>query len=225
MNHGKIDAAVERLENNLPIRQRQSRMPQPLRQLHQSILRFFLEHGRAPGVGDIESGMDWNEAVELLAQARIIVTDENGGINGAYPFVETSRDFRVLSRYGAANAMCAFDALAISSMFGLPTRIESRCRVSGGNIVIEQDDNALYVLEPEAPVFGAIDWGARDGSKSCSNTLCMEMMFITGRDNAAQWQAASPETRELFELDQAHAFICAVFVPLMQAQPALARAG
>ena len=219
MNHEKINAAVERLENNLPIRLAQTRMPQPLRRLHQSILRYYLEQGRAPRAGDIESAIDWNEGVARLAQARIIVIDENGQINGAYPFVETRRDFRVFSRYGAANAMCAFDALAISSMFGLPTRIESRCRVSGSDIFIEQHDDRLNVLEPVAPVFGGIDWGARDDSKSCSASLCAEMMFITGQDNAARWRSAAAATRELFELDEAHAFICAVFVPLMQAQP------
>jgi hypothetical protein len=127
-----------------------------------------------------------------------------------------AREFRVVSDYGKANAMCAFDALAISSMFALPTRIDSRCRISGCHIVIEQNDASLRVIEPDTAVFGAIDWDARDSAQSCSVSLCTEMMFIAGGDNADTWRDLKPAGRELFTLDEAHALISAVFMPLMR---------
>ncbi|MCP4392190.1 MAG: hypothetical protein GY802_28110 [Gammaproteobacteria bacterium] len=215
----KIDQAVERLERNLPLRRNQQNLPQPLRRLHQSILRYYLEHGKAPMISEIDYAGDCQSAIARLGEDKIIVLDASGAITGAYPFVDEQREFRVVSEHGAANAMCAFDALAIGSMFALPTRIEARCRVSGRDIVIQQNDAELRVIEPEGEVFGAINWDARDSAQSCSASLCTEMMFIAGSDIATGWRNEDPANRELFTLGEAHAFITAVFVPLMQADP------
>jgi hypothetical protein len=216
MDQTKIENAIKRLEQNLPIRHNQARLPAALRQLHQSILRYYLEHGKAPVAGDLSPAQDWDSGVERLAAEHIIVLDDKGEITGAYPFVNEMRNFRVISEYGQLNAMCAFDALAVSSMFGLPTRIESHCHVSNSNIVIEQNDDDITVIEPQEPVFAAINWGAAVGASSCSATLCCEMIFITGEGNAASWLSENPGSRELFELAEAHVFISAVFVPLMR---------
>ena len=216
MDQTKIDIAIERLEQNLPIRHNQTRLPKALRQLHQSILCYCLQHGKAPVAGDFDPVQDWDSSVERLAAEHIIVLDDRGEITGAYPFVNAARNFRVISEYGPVNSMCAFDALAISSMFGLPTRIESHCHVSNSNIVIEQNGEDISVIEPQIPVFAAINWAAAAGASSCSSTLCCEMIFIAGGDNAARWLSEMPDSRELFELVEAHAFISAVFVPLMR---------
>ena len=224
MNRQKIASAVERLENNLPLRHRQTRLAQSLRQLHQSILQFYLEQGRAPIAGDIDTYLDWQDSVDQLAAARIIVLDAEGNIAGAYPFTDEARPFRVVSDFGPVNAMCAFDALAVSSMFGESTRIESRCHLSR-RIVIQQQDARISVIEPELPVYAAIDWNAAAGASSCAATLCTAMVFVVGEDNARQWQQQQADTRELFPLDEAHAFICTVFVPLMQARAEVPRAG
>lgn len=216
MNPLKIEQAVERLELNLPLRRNQLNLPQPLRQLHQSILRHFLEQGRAPNSGDLDYDGDRKSAIARLGRDKIIVLDASGTISGAYSFVDEQREFRVVSEHGAANAMCAFDALAVSSMFSLPIRIESRCRISGCDIVIEQNDAELHVIEPDVEVFGAIDWDARNSAQSCSASLCTEMMFIAGSGDASSWKNEDPDNRELFTLDGAHAFIAAVFLPLMQ---------
>ena len=216
MDQTKIENAIERLEQNLPIRQNQTCLPATLRQLHQSILRYYLELGKAPLASDLDLVQDWNSGVEQLAAEHIIVLDDRGEITGAYPFVNESRNFRVITEYGPVNAMCAFDALAVSSMFGLPTRIESYCHVSDRNILIEQNGDDILIIEPQEPVAAAINWGAAAGASSCSATLCCEMIFIVGNENAASWQGENPDSRELFELTEAHAFISAVFVPLMR---------
>ena len=216
MDRTKIENAIERLEQNLPIRHNQTCLPAHLRQLHQSILRYYLEHGSAPVAGDLDPVQDWDSGVERLAAEHIIVLDDMGDIMGAYPFVNETRNFRVKSEYGPVNAMCAFDALAVSSMFNLLTRIESLCHVSNRSIVIEQNGDDISVIEPTEPVVAAINWGAAAGASSCSATLCCEMVFIAGEDNAAIWQSENPASRENFELTEAHAFISAVFVPLMR---------
>jgi hypothetical protein len=222
MDQAKISGACNRLERNLPLRGNQARLPQSLRRLHQSILRYYLQHGKAPRQSDItDFAADWSAAIDRLAADQIVLVEPGGSISGAYPFTSEERGFKVISNYGAVNAMCAFDAIAVSSMFGLPTRIESSCRISGRDIVIEQDAAKLQVIEPEITVFAAIDWHARDSTVSCSASLCTEMMFIAGKDEAAKWQDRNPSSRELFTLDEAHAFICAVFLPLMSRQGAI----
>jgi len=211
----KIDNAVARLEHNLPIRRNQLRLPAPLRRLHRRILRHFLEHGAAPATDDLGDIEDCRNGIERLAEAHIIVVDDAGGITGAYPFVDTARGFRVTTQHGSVEAMCAFDALAVSSMFDMPARIDARCRLSGQPTVIEQDGANIRVIEPITPVFAAIDWQAAAGAASCSATLCLEMMFIAGEAAAADWRAAGDD-RETFTLPEAHALIAAVFVPLME---------
>ncbi|MCP4432233.1 MAG: hypothetical protein GY806_14755 [Gammaproteobacteria bacterium] len=216
MDTQKISNAIERLEQNLPLRHNQVRLAPALRQLHQSILCFFLEQGRPPLLEDSKFAGDLSSAIKQLADAGVIVLDSAGAITGAYPFVYEDRGFRVLGEFGEVNAMCAFDALAISSMFEIPVRIESSCRLTGRRILIEQYDASLSQIEPVEPVYAAIDWDARDSRQSCSASLCTEMMFISGEANAVDWQEQSSGKRELFSLTEAHSFIAAVFVPLMQ---------
>lgn len=225
MDQIKIAAAIALLEQNLPLSRNQLSLPASLRQLHQSILRHYLENGRAPSAGELEYAGDTEQGLQRLAAANIIVLDQEAAITGAYPFVDEVREFRVITEHGAVNAMCAFDALAISSMFELPTRIVSRCRLSGCSIVIEQNDASLQVIEPKQAVFGAINWDARDSEQSCSASLCTEMMFIAGEDNAEAWHRENSASRELFTLDEAHAFISAVFMPLMQAGEPIDKSG
>ena len=216
MNQLKIKNAVERLEQNLPIRRNQTRLPMHLRQLHQSILGFYLEQGKAPVDGNLRSEQNWNSDINTLAAEHIIVLDIKNNITGAYPFVNEQRNFCVTTHHGPVNAMCAFDALAISSMFALPTRIESCCHVSNKKIVISQNKDEINIIQPQVPVVAAINWAAAAGASCCSATLCCEMVFIAGVTNAANWQNESTDNRELFELNEAHAFISAVFMPLME---------
>ncbi len=213
MNHTVISNAVERLEQNLPLRGNQLKLPGELRQFHKNILWYYLEFNCAPRSGDIECPGDWAVAIRRLAKDKIIVTDDKDNITGAYPFTSEIRDFQVASEYGKVNAMCAFDALAISSMFKLSTRIESHCRLSGDPIVIEQDDSQIRQLEPNAKVLAAINWSAQDASKTCSVSLCTEMVFIIGESEARDWYLEDRENRQLFCLDDAHQLITSIFLP------------
>ena len=216
INSSKIENAVARLEQNLPIRQRQTRLTQSLRHFHQWILRYFLERGVAPRACDFTDVKDWQGGIERLAAEHIVVVSDTGDITGAYPFTSEAREFRVITSYGSVNAMCAFDALAVSSMFAMPTRIESSCHLSEQDIIIEQERDDIRVLEPTETVFAAINWAAAAGAGICSETLCTEMIFIAGEERAESWRNADGNNRELFDLPEAQALIAAVFMPLMQ---------
>jgi hypothetical protein len=216
MDQAKMDEAVQRLERILPIRQKQTRLAEPLRRLHHRILRYYLEHGNAPDAADLGNPDDWQDAIGRLAADGIIVLDEAGGIVGAYPFSSEPRDFLVTTQHGTVRAMCAFDALAISSMFDVPARIDAHCRLSAKDIRIEQDGGDIRLLEPDEQVFAAIDWNAAAGAGSCSATLCCEMLFVAGERPAQDWRGENPAERELFDLDEAHALITTVFLPLVR---------
>jgi hypothetical protein len=216
MNFSKVDSAVQRLEQILPIRQKQTRLAEPLRQLHQKILRYYLEHGSAPQAADLGNPDDWQDAIVRLAADGIIVLNDSGDIAGAYPFSSEERDFRVTTQYGTVQAMCAFDALAVSSMFAVPTRIDAHCRLSARDIRIEQEGGDIRLCEPDEPVLAAIDWNAGAEAGSCSATLCCEMFFAAGERPAQEWRDESPANRELFDLDEAHAMITTVFAPLVR---------
>lgn len=110
MDQLKIAGAVDRLEQNLPLSRNQLSLPESLRQLHQSILRHYLENGRAPVADELEYAGDTEQGLQRLAAAKIIVLERAGAITGAYPFVDQAREFRVISDYGKVYAMCAFDS-------------------------------------------------------------------------------------------------------------------
>jgi mercuric reductase len=110
--------------------------------------------------------------------------------------------------------MCALDALAVSPMFSTPTVIDSECRVTGEPVHIEQSGTGFTGGTLHA-WFG-INWGAAADDLVCSESLCMEMMFLANEEVANQWLAESPETREIFDLHSAVEFAAAFFVPLAE---------
>jgi len=206
-----IEMALQRLRAILPIEAGQRQLCRSLRSTHQLLLCFFLEQGRAPVAGDLPGERNWPETLRRLDAAGLIVLDA-GGIDSAYPFSARDRGYHVTSAYCQTEAVCAFDALAISSMFRLPTRIDATCRLGGEPIRIRQNGNEL---EADRNIVAAIDWSAADGDKSCAASLCTEMLFIGDESRATAWQAEQPSQRQLFTLQQAHGFISAFFLPLV----------
>jgi len=209
-----IEIALKRLRAILPLEAGQNQLSEPLRRAHRLILRFFLEKGCAPTRGDIPGDLEWSATVQPLATAGLIELDA-GRIVAAYPFSAEARGYRVTSVYGQAEAVCAFDALAIGAMFSLPTRIDATCRASGEAISIQHNGDEF---ETARTVIAAIDWSAADSNQCCAASLCTEMLFIGNKSLACEWQAERPSQRELFTLQQAHRFISAFFLPLVTQQ-------
>ena len=206
-----IAMALQQLRSILPLAAGQDQLCAALRFTHLNILHFFLEQGRAPAHGDIADELEWPAALRQLEAVGLIVLD-TGCISTAYPFSAGDRGYHVTSVYGEVEAVCAFDALAISSMFKLPTRIDATCRLSEKAITIQQDGKKL---ETDSTVIAAIDWSAADNSQSCSASLCTEMLFIGNQVLADKWQAEHPAQRQLFTLQEAHSFISEFFLPLV----------
>ena len=206
-----IAMALKQLRSILPLAAGQNQLCAARRFTHLNILHFFLKQGRAPTHDDIPSELEWIAALQQLEAAGLIVLD-SGSISIAYPFSAGDRGYHVTSVHGQVEAVCAFDALAISSMFKLPTRIDATCRLSEKAITIQQDGKKL---ETDSTVIAAIDWSAADNSQSCSASLCTEMLFIGNQVLADKWQAEHPAQRQLFTLQEARSFISEFFLPLV----------
>ncbi len=209
----KTQRGLDRLNQRLPLALRQAQLPGPLRRLHRAILRGFGERGEPPTQGELGAWVEaLDAALERLAADDLIVRDGAGRVVGAYPMTREATNHRVELLGHSVNAMCAVDALAVSCMFGVETRIDSRCRVSGEPIVVRQLERSLLEVVPLGVQVG-IRWQAPG---SCAaHTLCREMVFLADSSAASQWQAEDPEQYELFSLAEALEIAARFFVPLL----------
>jgi hypothetical protein len=122
-----VDKALARLIAVLPLKEKQLNCGPVVRDLHRLVLQSFVERGKilsrsemAEVVGDVD------QAVAVLKKNDMVVFSCGGEPIGAYPFTMEEREHKVWVGGHTVNAMCALDALAVSSMFGLKTEISSR---------------------------------------------------------------------------------------------------
>ncbi len=212
----KVDMALARLIRVLPLKEKQENCGTAIKQLHQQVLRSFVENGRILTRDEMARHVDdLDHAVEVLKSNDMVVFSCGGDPVGAYPFTMEQREHKVQVNGHQVHAMCALDALAVSPMFGLPARIDSRCRVSGDSVVIEQTGETIKNKDQAGNVRFGIIWGAASGCTCCADSLCMEMMFLKDGTTAAQWLAEDPADREIFTLEEAITFGARFFRPLM----------
>ena len=212
----KLGKALNRLTGNLPLKARQDACSTQVKELHQQVIRSFVDKGRiltreemAHCVSDLE------EAVNVLKERDMVVFAEDGEPLGAYPFTMEAREHSVQVNGHQVYAMCALDALAVAPMFGLETQIASRCRVTGDPVSIPMSGNTILNPDEAGDIHFGIIWGAANADSCCADSLCMEMMFLRDGETARQWLADDPETREVFTLQEAVEFGGRFFSPLV----------
>ena len=136
----KVDKALDRLIEVLPLKARQESCAAPIKVLHQQVLRGFVEKGCFLTKAEMATQVDDPDAAVAVLKANdMVVFGENGDPIGAYPFTMEKREHRVAINGQAVHAMCALDALSVSPMFALRTLVTSVCRVSGEPVLIEQN--------------------------------------------------------------------------------------
>jgi mercuric reductase len=214
--NAKLDHALQRLKSILPLEARQRECSKQIRELHQHVLRSFVTKGRiltreemARHVSDLE------EAVDALRIREMMIFSGSGDPVGAYPFTMEVREHQVRVNRHCVHAMCALDALAVSSMFAMQTQISSRCRITGDPVNIRQSGNTIENPEEAGAVHLGIDWGAADADSRCADSLCMEMLFLRDGKIARQWHADDFGNRETFTLPEAVEFAGRFFGPLV----------
>ncbi len=213
----KVEKALKRLIDVLPLKEKQESCGAQIKELHQQVLRSFVEKGRILTREEMAQHVDnLEEAVNVLKANDMVVFSENGEPIGAYPFTMETREHKIQVNGHQVYAMCALDALAVSPMFGMKTQIFSKCRVTGDPVTIEQSEKTIENPEQTGNVLFGIAWSAANACCCCcADSLCMEMMFLKDDKIAEQWLAEDPTNREIFTLQEAVEFGARFFVPLM----------
>lgn len=216
----KIQAAVERLNDILPLHPRQKTLSPELTRLYLAVLESFVTQGRSLTKSEMAAQVeDIDAAIDILRQNDMVVFDQQDNPVGAYPFTMESRKHKIEINGHTVHAMCALDALSISPMFNIQTRIESSCEASGHTVTIEQSGHTVLNPDECHAVHFGINWNsAASGgctTSCCADSLCTEMIFLIDQATATNWLNEDPENREIFNLEDAISFGAGFFVPLV----------
>ena len=211
----EVSTALKRLNSILPLESGLKSLSDKDASLYCKLLNSYVERGRTLSrdeVADLVSDAD--QALKNVVASKLIVLDADGNPAGAYPFTSQEREHKVHINGVTAHCMCALDALAVSPMFNTPTVIDSQCRATGEKIHIEQ--NGTEFTGGTLGAWFGINWGAAKSDTVCSESLCMEMLYLANEPVARKWLAESPDTREIFDLPSAVEFSAGFFVPLTE---------
>lgn len=193
---------VARLQQIFPLLARQRSLGEAAKRTHRRLLATLALEGRPPA--DLDAAI-----VERLAAEDVIVMDA-GRMTGAYPFSLVATPHRVWIGTTGIYAMCAIDAVAISAVWKVPTRIESECALTGTPIRVDQDPGSASA-DPSDLRLG-IRWQAPRGSASTS--MCREMVFLADPSVARRWQQGGGEA-SIYTLDEGIEFGRRFFAPLL----------
>jgi len=211
----KIENAVNRLNEILPLAARQKKLSPELADLHRLILNKYVTAGRTLNKKELaEHVEDVNDAISILRSNDMVVFDEDDEPVGAYPFSMEQRDHKLTVNGHTIYSMCALDALAVSPMFEVQTHIDSRCHVTGDRISIDQLDQSVLNRDKNDDVHFGISWNSA-ANNCCATSLCTEMIFLKDNETAETWQSEDSENREVFVLDEAIEFASRFFKPLV----------
>ena len=216
----KVNNAIERLNEILPLSKRQQGLSKELADVYQKILYSYVDRGRTLNRNEITQQVnDPDESIRILKDNDMVVFDSHGEPVGAYPFTMEQREHKVTVNGHKVHCMCALDALAVSPMFGLETTINSRCHVTAEPISIHQLNREVIDADDSNDIFFGISWNSA-ANNCCATSLCTEMILLKGKQTADQWRAEDKDNREIFSLPDAIDFAAGFFVPLMTRQAA-----
>lgn len=201
-----IDADLQRLNTLLPLLERKKKLTKKCRETHSNILNAFAQTTL------VENDYD-PELLDMLAAQDLIVFDkDNKIISGAYPFSQKETPHQIYINNEKIYAMCAFDAVAISPVFNIKTKIISNCYLTQEKVVIKQSGNQLEKVTPTADVHIGIRW--QTPGSCAAQSLCMEMVFLLDNKVANQWRDNNAD-KDIYCLDEAIAFATSYFKPLV----------
>lgn len=200
-----INIALKKLNELLPLKERQIKLNSKLYNLHQKILYSFALDGKS--LDDVDQ-LSLNE----LTSNDLIVLDDKNNIVGSYPFSIKKTVHRVFNDSIDLYAMCAFDAISIAPVFNINTNIVSQCHISKEEINIIQNGNEIKNVTPSKNIYVGIRW--QSAGVCAAENLCMEMVFLKDREKAMQWKG-SEDSFSIFNLKDAIEFSIKYFKPLL----------
>lgn len=211
----KVSTALKRLDSILPLEAGLKSLGREDAALYCKLINSYVQQGRTltrDEVAALVSNAD--QALANIVDSKLIVIDADGNPAGAYPFTSEEREHKVHVNGVTVHCMCALDALSVSTMFKVPTVIDSQCRVSSAPVHLEQ--NGTRFSDGTVDAWFGINWGAASTDTVCAASLCMEMMFLANESVAGDWLAESADTREIFDLPSAVEFAAGFFMPLAE---------
>ena len=212
----KIETALKKLNGILALKEGQDMCDVQIKNLHQKILRSFVDAGRILSKSEMSKYVsNVDNAIHVLSENNLVIFLENGNPIGAYPFTMEDREHKVTVNGFQVNAMCALDALAVSQMYNVPTTIISQCRLTKTAIYLEQFCSRISNTDEMGDVCVCIAWEAVDNEAKCADSLCTQMFFAKDKKTAITWQNSDAEKREIFILEDAIEFAGRFFVPLV----------
>ena len=213
-----ISNAVQRLNEQLPLKARQQALPPELASVHRATLSSLARQGRPPNreeLGELLGNGDIDAALARLASDDLVVLNPAcTGIAGAYPMTTEDTPHHLKVNKQPVNAMCALDALSVGPMFNAEVEISSRCHVTGTAITLHMQGETLQEVSPSADVHVGVRW--QNPSACAAHSMCLEMVFLLDKPTAIEWQAGDTENTSLFSLQDAIAFGAGFFTPLLQ---------
>ena len=213
-----ISNAVQRLNEQLPLKARQQALPPELASVHRATLSSLARQGRPPNreeLGELLGNGDIDAALARLASDDLVVLNPAcTGIAGAYPMTTEETPHHLKVNKQPVNAMCALDSLSVGPMFDAEVEISSRCHVTGTPITIHMQGETLQEVSPSPEVHVGVRW--QNPSACAAHSMCLEMVFLQDQPTALEWQAGDTENTSLFNLQDAIAFGAGFFTPLLQ---------
>lgn len=200
-----IEKGLLKLNELLPLLERQSKLTPKSLIAHRTILNTFSKTGLA--------AKNIKQSILLeLNENDLIVLDKEGCLVGAYPFSLRETKHHVVNDDLKIYAMCAFDAVAIAPVFNIKTTILSQCHVSNSKIEISQNGSKLETTFPNDDIHIGIRW--QSAGSCAADNLCMEMVFLKNKEIAIEW--GQDDSFSIFTLDDAIEFSIKYFKPLME---------
>jgi len=209
--------AVARLNQQLPLKKRQSDLPEAYRRLHQSILWQLVREGRALNRDEIADQLGKQELEPFLQRVAgddLVVLDQAGSeVLGAYPVTTEQTPHAINVMGNSIFAMCALDAVSVAPMFDASVKISSHCHLTQAPVLIQMRGHEIIDVQDSAAVQVGVRWQMPVGD--AAHSMCMEMVFLQDESVARQWQGDDQDSMSLFSLPAAVDFGAAFFKPLL----------
>jgi len=163
-----ITLAAERLNRILPLAANQHALGISLRHLHREMLYSYVRQGRTLNREEMARYVDdLDETINTLKHNDLVVFNDNEEPIGAYPFTMEERIHEVTVNDNIVHCVCALDALAVSPMFNVPTKIASRCHVTNDSITLQQHGLEILNGADASNIYVGINWCAATESSCC----------------------------------------------------------
>jgi mercuric reductase len=212
-----VTQAVQRLNEQLPLKERQDKLSAPLKALHREVLGSLVRRGRPLTRSEVAAlvGEDQVDAAiaRLGGDDLVVLSQDRREIVGAYPVTAEQTPHEVHVGGHEIHAMCALDAVSVGPMYDVPVEICSRCRVSGEAICIKQQGTRILEAAPPTVRVG-VRWQHPSGDHA-AHSMCMEMVFLKDDAAASAWHGGDLQHHSVFTLDEAVEFGARFFNPLL----------